>query len=128
VRASGAKLQPEECDTSRNGYLSGSSIGLGELKSLTDRGVRSVSPQDWAAIRYDPFEVLLSITVQHGEADIVQVAWDVLGLTRLNYNACLPGESQSITVSLLFAENKAPKKVGVNGGVEPRYFGGEARF
>jgi hypothetical protein len=85
---------------------------LGALKSLTDRGVRSVSPQDWAAIRYNPFEVVLSITVQHGEADIVQVAWDVLGLTRLNYNACLPGESQPITVSLLFAENKAPKKVG----------------
>ena len=49
---------------------------------------------------YDGWEipVPLSITLQHGEADLVQVASDVLGLTKLNYNACQLGESQPITV------------------------------
>lgn len=49
---------------------------------------------------YDGWEipVPLSITVQYGEADLVQVAKDILGLTKLNYNACRLGESQPITV------------------------------
>lgn len=49
---------------------------------------------------YDGFEVPvpLAITVQHGEADLIQVARDILGLTKLNYNACQLGEGQSITV------------------------------
>lgn len=49
---------------------------------------------------YDGWEIPtpLEITVQHGEADIVQVARDILGLTKLNYNACQLGESQPITV------------------------------
>ncbi|MEQ1828339.1 MAG: hypothetical protein ABL921_20430 [Pirellula sp.] len=49
---------------------------------------------------YDGFEipVPLSITIQHGEADIIQVATDILGLTKLNYNACVLGESQPITI------------------------------
>ena len=33
-----------------------------------------------------------------GTADLVQVARDILGLTKLNYNSCQPGESQPITV------------------------------
>ena len=40
----------------------------------------------------------MSVTIQHGEADLIQVATDILGLTKLNYNACQPGESQPITV------------------------------
>jgi hypothetical protein len=49
---------------------------------------------------YDGWEipVPLSITVQHGDADLLQVASDILGLTKLNYNACQLGESQPITV------------------------------
>lgn len=49
---------------------------------------------------YDGWEVPvpLQITVQHGDADIVQVARDILGLTKLNYNTCQLGESQPITV------------------------------
>jgi hypothetical protein len=49
---------------------------------------------------YDGWEipVPLSITVQHGKATLVQVATDILGLTKLNYNACRLGESQLITV------------------------------
>jgi hypothetical protein len=42
--------------------------------------------------------VPLSISVQHGDADLIQVARDILGLTKLNYNACKLGESQPITV------------------------------
>lgn len=49
---------------------------------------------------YDGFEVPvpLAITVQHGEGDLVQVARDILGLTKLNYNSCQLGEGQPITV------------------------------
>lgn len=49
---------------------------------------------------YDGWEipVPLLIHVQHGEADLVQVAKDILGLTKLNYNACQLGESEPITV------------------------------
>jgi hypothetical protein len=49
---------------------------------------------------YDGWEipVPLSVTIQHGDADLLQVARDILGLTKLNYNACQPGESQPITV------------------------------
>lgn len=49
---------------------------------------------------YDGFDVPvpLEITVQHGDADLVQVARDILGLTKLNYNSCQLGEGQPITV------------------------------
>lgn len=49
---------------------------------------------------YDGFEVPvpLSISIQHGEGDLVQVARDILGLTKLNYNSCQLGEGQPITV------------------------------
>lgn len=42
--------------------------------------------------------VPLCLEVQHGDADIVQVAKDVFGLTKLNYNACKLGDSQPVTV------------------------------
>lgn len=49
---------------------------------------------------YDGWEipVPLSISIQHGEANLVQVAKDIFGLTKLNYNACKLGEGQPITV------------------------------
>lgn len=49
---------------------------------------------------YDGFEVPvpLAITIQHGDGDLVQIARDVLGLTKLNYNSCQLGEGQPITV------------------------------
>ena len=49
---------------------------------------------------YDGWEipVPVSITIQHGDADLVQVATDILGLTKLNYNACQLGESKPITI------------------------------
>ncbi len=40
----------------------------------------------------------LRVEIQHGDADIRQVALDVFGLTKLNYNACKFGESQPVTV------------------------------
>jgi len=40
----------------------------------------------------------LRIEVQHGDADIEQVARDIFGLTKLNYNACKLGESRPVTV------------------------------
>ncbi len=49
---------------------------------------------------YDGWETPapLRIDVQHGEANINTVAMDILGLTKLNYNACHLGESQPVTV------------------------------
>lgn len=49
---------------------------------------------------YDGWDVPepLRIEIQHGEADIRQVAIDIFGLTKLNYNACKLGESQPVTV------------------------------
>jgi hypothetical protein len=49
---------------------------------------------------YDGWEipVPLSITIQHGDCDLLQVARDILGLTKLNYNTCQLGESQPITI------------------------------
>ncbi len=42
--------------------------------------------------------VPLKIDIQHGEAEIEQVARDVLALTKLNYNACRFGDSQPVTI------------------------------
>ena len=49
---------------------------------------------------YDGWEtpVPLQIDIQHGEADITEVSQDILGLTKLNYNACSAGDSQPVTV------------------------------
>lgn len=40
----------------------------------------------------------LAITLQHGDADLVGIARDILGLTKANYNACQLGDSEPITV------------------------------
>lgn len=42
--------------------------------------------------------VPLRIDVQHGTADITQVARDVLALTKLNYNECKIGDSEPVTI------------------------------
>lgn len=49
---------------------------------------------------YDGWEVPapLRIDIQHGDGDIEQVANDIMGLTKLNYNACKLGSSQPVTV------------------------------
>jgi hypothetical protein len=49
---------------------------------------------------YDGWDVPepLRIEIQHGKADIRQVAIDIFALTKLNYNACKLGESQPVTV------------------------------
>jgi len=49
---------------------------------------------------YDGWEtpVPLRIDIQHGDAPIELVAADILGLTKLNYNACKLGDSQPVTV------------------------------
>jgi argonaute-like protein implicated in RNA metabolism and viral defense len=42
--------------------------------------------------------VPVDIRIQHGKAEVQRVARDVLGLTKLNYNACKPGESKPVTI------------------------------
>jgi hypothetical protein len=68
---------------------------------------------------YDGFEipVPVSIAIQHGDAELLQVARDILGLTKLNYNACQPGESQPITIKfsdrigeILLANREIPRQ------------------
>jgi hypothetical protein len=67
---------------------------------------------------YDGWEVPvpLRIDIQHGAADIIQVAQDVLSLTKLNYNTCKLGESQPVTVHFsdavgeILVNNPATKK------------------
>lgn len=49
---------------------------------------------------YDGLEVPipLRIDIEHGTADVEQVAADILGLTKLNYNTCRLGEAEPVTV------------------------------
>jgi hypothetical protein len=49
---------------------------------------------------YDGFDVPvpLRIDIQHGQGNIEQVAKDILGLTKLNYNTCRLGGAQPVTV------------------------------
>jgi hypothetical protein len=49
---------------------------------------------------YDGWEVPvpLRVDVQFGDSDVERVAQDILGLTKLNYNACRLGEGQPVTV------------------------------
>lgn len=49
---------------------------------------------------YDGWEIPapLQIDIQHGDANLVDVARDILGLTKLNYNACNAGDTQPVTV------------------------------
>lgn len=42
--------------------------------------------------------VPLRIEIQHGEAQIERVAQDILGLTKLNYNACRIGDAEPVTI------------------------------
>jgi hypothetical protein len=50
---------------------------------------------------YDGSEVPapLRIDIQFGKADLKQVAKDILGLTKLNYNECKYGDSRPVTIS-----------------------------
>jgi len=49
---------------------------------------------------YDGWEIPtpLKIIVQYGNSPIEQVAQDILGLTKLNYNACRLGDSEPVTI------------------------------
>ncbi len=49
---------------------------------------------------YDGFDVPhpLRIDVQHGEGSIRQIAEDILGLTKLNYNSCRLGQTEPVTI------------------------------
>ncbi len=40
----------------------------------------------------------VEIRIQHGDADLHQVASDILGLTKLNYNECKLGDAQPVTI------------------------------
>jgi hypothetical protein len=50
---------------------------------------------------YDGWEnpAPLQIDIQHGSADLQSVATDILGLTKLNYNTCLLGDAEPVTIA-----------------------------
>lgn len=89
----------------RPSILLGAIIGVAAYQALI-RMQREVVPRIFAngfkpgIATYDGFKVPipLAITIQHGDGDLVQVARDILGLTKLNYNSCQLGEGQPITV------------------------------
>jgi len=56
--------------------------------------------QERVPYRYSGTEspVPLGIDVQHGSADITQVARDIFALTKLNFNACKIADSEPVTV------------------------------
>ncbi len=58
-----------------------------------------------SVLSYDGWEVPvpLRIDVQHGTGDLRQICQDILGLTKLNYNACKLGDSQPVTI--LFSDD-----------------------
>ena len=50
---------------------------------------------------YDGSEtpVPLRISIEHGDADLTQVATDIFGLTKLNYNECRLGDATPVTIT-----------------------------
>jgi hypothetical protein len=72
---------------------------------------------------YDGFDVPhpLRIDIQHGAGDLAQVAQDILGLTKLNYNTCRLGEAQPVTVGF-------SNKVGEILVTNPTIPGGRPQF
>lgn len=51
-------------------------------------------------LSYDGWQVPvpLRLDIQHGDSDLEQVAKDILGLTKLNYNACRFGDAEPVTI------------------------------
>lgn len=101
-------------------------VKLVAVRVQTDReGLRAFRGGEWPAVRgtfwklsertaylwasgfkptlmtYDGWEVPapLRIDIEHGEADIEQVALDIFGLTKLNYNTCKLGDALPVTVA-----------------------------
>jgi hypothetical protein len=73
----------------------------GTFWKLSDRsGYLWASGFKPSLLTYDGWEVPtpLRIDVEHGEADLCQVATDIFGLTKLNYNTCKLGDALPVTV------------------------------
>lgn len=106
----------------RDAYPEG--VKLVGIRVASDRGLRAYRLEDYPVMRgtfwkvadrsgylwasgfkpalatYEGSDVPepLRIEIQHGDADITEVAKDIFGLTKLNYNACKLGEGQPVTV------------------------------
>ena len=52
----------------------------------------------------------LEVEIQRGESDIKVVLQDVLGLTKLNYNACIYGDSRPVTLRFADVVGDIPTK------------------
>lgn len=73
----------------------------GTFWKLNDRsGYLWASGFKASVLSYDGWEmpVPLRIDVEHGDASVELVARDILGLTKLNYNACKIGDAAPVTV------------------------------
>jgi len=73
-------------------------------------------------LTYDGWEVPnpLRIDIEHGDASLEQVATDILGLTKLNYNTCKLGDSVPVTIGFsdavgeILIANPGIKKISPN--------------
>ena len=71
-------------------------------------------------LTYDGWEVPapVQLNIQYGDADIVQVAKDILALTKLNYNACKVGDALPVTVAF---SDKVGEILTSNPKIQKRY-------
>ena len=71
-------------------------------------------------LTYDGWEVPapIQVNIQYGDADIVQVAKDILALTKLNYNACKVGDALPVTVAF---SDKVGEILTSNPKIQKRY-------
>jgi hypothetical protein len=100
VKLYGVTVRPEKLGFRlfRNGRMP---VMRGTFAKINDRsGFLWASGFKPRIATYDGWEIPtpLRIEIQHGDAQIERVAQDILGLTKLNYNACRLGESQPVTV------------------------------
>lgn len=100
VKLYGVKVRPERFGFKlfRNGQRP---VIRGTFLKITDKsGFLWASGFKPRLATYDGWEtpLPLRIEIQHGDAPLERVAQDILGLTKLNYNACRLGESQPVTV------------------------------
>lgn len=100
VKLTGVRVQPERNGFRlfRNGRMP---VVRGTFVRLNQRsGFLLCNGFKPSIATYDGWEtpVPLRIDIQYGDTPIERVAQDILGLTKLNYNACHLGDGQPVTV------------------------------
>lgn len=98
VKLVGVRIRNDDVRLFRNGRYP---VPRGTFWKWNDRaGYLWANGFKWPIRTYDGSQVPrpLKIDIMHGNADIDQVASDIFGLTKLNYNACRIGDSGPVTI------------------------------